>query len=246
MNGLNIGLDFVFVLGFGWGVEGVAIATVIAEWTGLGAWPVVLPAGLRGPAWRDWARVFDRARLVRMMKVNGDIMIRSALLQAMFTSFMFLGARFGDVTLAANQVLLQFLEITAYALDGFAFGAEALVGQALGARSASRLRRAAVVTSLWGAGGAVALGLAFWVAGPSLIDLMTTAPEVRQEARDYLPWMVAAPVIGMGERGCSTASSSGRPVRATCAMRCWPRSRSTSWRFSCCRASMAITGSGRP
>ena len=69
-----------------------------------------------------------------MAQVNGDIMMRSVVLQASFTRFLFFGAGLGDVTLAANQVLLQFLEITAYALDGFAFAAEALVGQALGAR----------------------------------------------------------------------------------------------------------------
>lgn len=197
MNGLNIGLDFLFVLGFGWGIEGVAVATLIAEWTGLalGLW-LCRPA-FAGGQWRDWARVFDRARIRRMMQVNRDIMIRSVVLQAAFTSFVFLGARYGDVTLAANQVLLQFLEITAYGLDGFAFAAESLVGQAVGARSAFSVRRAAVVTSQWGAGGAVALGLGFWIAGPVLIDLMTTAPEVRLAARDYLPWVVVAPVIGI-------------------------------------------------
>ena len=114
-----------------------------------------------------------------MMQVNGDIMIRSVILQASFTTFIFWAAHFGDVTLAANQVLLQFLEITAYGLDGFAFSAEALVGQAVGARSAYSVRRASVLTSQWGVGGAVALGLAFWLAGPAIIDLMTTEPNVR-------------------------------------------------------------------
>lgn len=197
MNGLNIGLDFLFVLGFGWGIEGVAIATLIAEWTGLALGLRLCRPAFTGGQWRDWARVFDRARTLRMMKVNGDIMIRSVILQASFTSFVFLGARHGDVTLAANQVLLQFLEITAYGLDGFAFAAESLVGQAVGARAAFSVRRASVVTSEWGAAGAVALGLCFWIAGPVLIDLMTTAPEVRLAARDFLAWVALAPVIGI-------------------------------------------------
>jgi multidrug resistance protein, MATE family len=93
-------------------------------------------------------------------------MIRSVILQASFTTFMFLGAGQGDVTLAANQVLLQFLEITAYALDGFAFAAEALVGQAVGARTRPLVRQAAVLTSQWGVLGSVLLGLTFWLAGP--------------------------------------------------------------------------------
>ena len=99
---------------------------------------------------KNWNQIFDRARLWRMAEVNGDIMIRSILLQAGFVIFMFLGSRFDDVTLAANQVLVQFLHITAYALDGFAFAAEALVGQALGAKNRGLLRRSVVITSQWG------------------------------------------------------------------------------------------------
>ena len=197
MNGLNIGLDFLFVLGFDWGVEGVAVATLIAEWTGLALGLWLCRDAFSGGQWHDWARVFDRERVTRMMRVNGDIMLRSILLQGAFTSFIFLGARFGDVTLAANQVLIQFLEITAFALDGFAFAAESLVGQAVGARSALRVRRASIVTSQWGVGGSLALGLFFWLAGPWIIDLMTTEPNVRLAARAYLPWVAIAPVIGI-------------------------------------------------
>ncbi len=196
MNGLNILLDLWFVLGLGWGVEGVAIATVIAEWSGaaLGLW-FCRDAILRGH-WRDRARVLDAARLRRMATVNGDILVRSLLLQAIFISFLFLGADFGDVPLAANQVLLQFLHITAYAMDGFAFGAETLVGQAMGARRRAALRRAALLTSLWGVGTGAALALFFGLAGPALIDTMTTAEAVREAARGYLPWVALAPLLG--------------------------------------------------
>lgn len=197
MNGLNVALDLWFVLGLGWGVPGVAAATLIAEWSGVALALVLARGAFSGGYWRDAARVFDRPSLWRMARVNTDIMIRSILLQASFTTFLFLGAAQGDVRLAANQVLLQFLEITAYALDGFAFAAEALVGQAVGARSVPRLRRAAIVTAQWGVGGAALLGLTFFLAGPAIIDLMTTAPEVRQTARDYLPWLVVAPLIGI-------------------------------------------------
>ncbi|MDX5350900.1 MAG: MATE family efflux transporter, partial [Rhodobacterales bacterium] len=114
-----------------------------------------------------------------------------------FTSFVFLGARFGDVTLAANQVLMQFLEVTAYALDGFAFAAEALIGQAVGARSVAQTRAAGRICMQWGIGGAIALAAVFAVSGPWIIDLLTTSPEVRAEARAYLPWLVVAPLIGI-------------------------------------------------
>lgn len=196
-NGLNIGLDLWFVLGLGWGVPGVAWATLIAEWTGL-ALALWLVRDAFGPMLREaMARLGDRVAVRRMFSASRDIMARSILLQLSFTSFVFLGARFGDVTLAANQVLMQFLEITAYALDGFAFAAEALIGQAIGARSPVQSRAAGRVCMQWGFGGAAVLALAFAVFGPAIIDLMTTSPEVREVARGYLPWLVAAPLIGV-------------------------------------------------
>lgn len=197
MNGVNVVLDLVFVLGFGWGVEGVAIATLIAEWTGLSLGLWLCRSAFSGEQWRDWPRVLDPARLRNMARVNGDILIRSVILQASFTSFLFFGAGLGDVALAANQVLLQFLEITAFALDGFAFAAEALVGQALGQRNREALRRSAILSSQWGVGAAAGIAVAFWLTGPSIIDVMTTSAEVRAAARMLLPWVVAAPLVGI-------------------------------------------------
>jgi MATE family multidrug resistance protein len=197
MNGLNVALDLWFVLGLGWGVPGVAVATLIAEWSGLALGLWLCRDAFAGAAWRTAARVFDRARLSRMVAVNTDIMVRSVLLQGCFVAFLFLSAGQGDVTLAANQVLLQFLEITAYALDGFAFAAEAMVGTAVGAGHRAGVRRAAVVASQWGVAGACALAVLFWAAGPRVIDLMATAAEVRAQARAFLPWVVAGPVVGI-------------------------------------------------
>ncbi|WP_414897290.1 MATE family efflux transporter [Rhodovulum sp. YEN HP10] len=197
MNGLNVALDLGFVLVLGWGVPGVAAATVIAEWSGLALGVWLCRAAFRDAAWRTWARVLDPVRLRHIAGVNTDILIRSLLLQGIMLSFLFLGAGFGDVPLAANQVLLQFLEITAYALDGFAFAAEALVGQAMGARSVAALRRGALLTSGWGLLAVIGLAGAFALGGGAIVDRMTTAPEVRAEARVFLPYMVAAPVAGI-------------------------------------------------
>ena len=197
MNGLNILLDLWFVLGLGWGVEGVAIATVIAEFSGLfvGLW--LCRSALKGTVWWQPERIFDKARLIHMAAVNTDILIRSLMLQTIFVMFLFLGADFGDVTLAANQVLVQFLEITAFGLDGFAFAAETLVGTAYGAKNLANLRAGVIKASMWGVGFCGVLALFFLVRGGWLIDVLTTAPDVRAEARVYLGYMVFSPVIGV-------------------------------------------------
>lgn len=197
MNGLNIALDLWFVLGLGWGVEGVAFATFLAEWSGLllGLW--LCRDVFANPAWRDRARIFDRETLVRFASVNGDILLRSLMLQGIFVSFLLLGADFGDVTLAANHVLVQFLEVTAFALDGFAFAAEALVGHAMGARSVRALRQSAALTSLWGLLIVIGLSLAFALFGGAIVDVMAKNAAVQAEARIYMPYLVAAPIIGI-------------------------------------------------
>lgn len=197
MNGVNILLDLWFVLDLGWGVEGVAIATFIAEWSALGLGLWLCRAVFKGAAWRAVAQVFDRARLIVMARVNRDILIRSVLLQTIMLSFLFYASDFGNVELAANQILLQFLYITSYAMDGFAFAAEAMVGSAMGARDPARLRRAAMLSSLWGLLACGGLCLAFALFGGAIIDLMTTAPEVRETARVYLIYMVLTPLLGV-------------------------------------------------
>jgi len=216
MNGLNIALNFLFVLGFGWGVAGVAIATAISEVVGaaVGLW--LCRRAFDRPAWRAWPRVFERAKLIRMALLNTDILLRSAMLMIIFSSFVFIGARFGDVTLAANEVLIQFMYITAYGMDGFAFAAETLIARAYGRRDPERVRQSALMTSLWGMVVCVVCAIGFWLAGPWLIDLMAKDADVQAEARTYLLWMVAAPVVGCAAwmfDGIFIGAARGRDMR---------------------------------
>lgn len=196
MNGANIALSYYLGLELGWGVTGVAWATFIAEWGGLALGLWLCRGVFAGTAWRTAARVFDVTRLKHMALVNSDILIRTVLLQAIFVSFLLYGSDFGDVQLAANQILMQFLNVTAYALDGFAFAAEALVGQALGARARSALRRSVILTCFWGAAICVVLAICFAFFGGMAVDLMSKSSEVQATARVYLPYMVAAPIVG--------------------------------------------------
>ena len=195
MNGLNISLDLLFVPVFGWGVQGVASATVIAEIAGCGLGFWYCRTAFEAAPWKDRARLFDAAKLKRFASVNADILVRSLLLQAIFMSFLFFGARYGDTRLAANHILLQFLSITAYAMDGFAFAAESFVGQARGARNRAAFRRAAMMVSKWCFGTGALLSATFLLAGGLIIDAMTTAPDVRTAARDYLMYMALTPLI---------------------------------------------------
>ncbi|QJF52175.1 MATE family efflux transporter [Roseobacter ponti] len=196
MNGTNILLDLLFVLVFDWGVGGVAVATVIAEITGaaLGLW--FCRSAFSRPDWRDWPRIFNRAKLIRMALLNTDILLRSAMLMIIFSSFVFIGARFGDVTLAANEVLIQFMYITAYAMDGFAFAAETLIARAIGRGDRGFVRRSAIVTSTWGLVICVSMALSFALAGDWLIVLMAKDRDVQIVAGQFLPYMVLAPLAG--------------------------------------------------
>ncbi len=196
MNSVNILLDLLFVLVFDWGVPGVAVATVIAELTGTGLALWFCRGAFARPDWRDWPRVFNKEKLVRMAVLNRDILLRSAMLMIIFSSFVFIGARFGDVTLAANEVLIQFMYITAYAMDGFAFAAETLIARAVGRRDRRNLRRSAVLTSVWGLAVCIVMAGAFALFGDGIIDLMAKDPDVQSVARIFLPYMVAAPLIG--------------------------------------------------
>jgi len=198
LNGLNAGLDGLFVFGFSMGVEGIAWGTLIAEtsaaFLGLALALRILKAL---PGGWDISRLKDRLALMRTVAVNRDIMIRTLLLMFAFAFFTAEGARQGDTVLAANTVLMQFVAFTAYFLDGFAFAAEALVGEALGARRREALKRAVALSTFWAALTALALTLGFAALGPHFIDLLTTAEDVRTAARLYLLWAAALPILSV-------------------------------------------------
>ncbi len=195
LNVINAGLDLWFVLGFGMGADGVALGTVIAEWSA-----ALLGLGIAAraiPRWPSVARVMQRAGLVRTVAVNRDIMIRTLCLLGAFTFFTAYSATFGDVTLAANAILMQMVGFVAYFLDGFAFAAEVFVGRAIGARSESAFGEGILISSLWAVGLSAALSIVTLVAGGAIIDALTVNPDVRATAREYLPWAALMPIVGI-------------------------------------------------
>jgi MATE family multidrug resistance protein len=196
-NALNIGLDFLFVFGFGWAVAGVAAASVIASYAGLalGLWYVWRT--LRTLPGRGHARVLDRERLVRMFSINTDLVLRTFCVVSVLGLFMAKSAALGDLTLAANQVLHTFLVFTSYALDGFAHAAEAILGEAVGRRDRAAFRRSMRVVFVWSAGVGVLTLAIYAVAGHGIIALLTGIPEVRAAAAANLLWPIVLPVIAV-------------------------------------------------
>ena len=196
----NMALSLLLALGFGWGLVGVAVATVISAAIGAlyGAWLVRKRADEVAP--EDWSfdlpRILRRSELVGVMRINADIFVRTALLMFSFAWMLRLGSLQEDTILAANVVLWQFFIVSAYALDGFAIAAESLVGQAKGSGDRHRFRRAAIVTSLWSGGLAIAFSLILLVLSGPIIALLTDLPEVRSAAGQYAVWAALVPAIG--------------------------------------------------
>ena len=195
MNGSNILLDFLFVIGFNWGVEGVALATVFAEVSSFFLGIFICRAAFIGSAWRSFYLVLDKAKMSQMAVVNFDILIRSMFLQASFIIFMFLSSDINDNILAINQILLQFLSISAYALDGFAFSAEALIGQAFGAKSLASIRKVSIFSTFWALIASIVLTLCFYFGSDFLIALMTTSESLRETSKIYVHWVIMAPML---------------------------------------------------
>ncbi len=206
INGVNVVLNLVFVFQFGWGIEGVALASVVAQYVGLAVGVVLVrriereagPAVPNSRTWPvEWSRIFDLKRLRPMFAVNIDIFIRTVSVATATGYFLHVSATLGDGVLAANAVLQIFMIFNAYGTDGFAHAAEGLVGQAIGAKSRRMLDRAVFWSTVAAAILAVGFSLTYWIAGPVFIDLLTSIPEVRAEAKTYLFWTVILPLIGV-------------------------------------------------
>ncbi|MCP3461562.1 MULTISPECIES: MATE family efflux transporter [unclassified Bradyrhizobium] len=197
INLINVAATVLLVLVYDTGIAGAAIAAVIAEAAGFLLSAMVARRLAKGGLAIPRARLFDRAKLIRMLSVNSDIMVRTAALITVFLFFTAKGARAGDVTLAANAVLNNFLLVSAFFLDGLANAAQQLCGRTFGARDARGFADSTRLVLLWGVGFALVVALLFALFGPALINLMTASEEVRRSARDFLVFIILAPLPGV-------------------------------------------------
>ncbi|MEM8784276.1 MAG: MATE family efflux transporter [Pseudomonadota bacterium] len=222
LNSINIVLDIAFVVGFGWGVAGVAAGTVIAALCAclVGLWLVHVAlrasgfSGLLAPL--PGTIVLARDALRRMLSVNADIMVRTLLLIAIWTFFMNEGARQGDVVIAANGVLFQFILFAAFFLDGFAIATETLVGRAVGTKRRAEARAAAKAISIWAVGAAFAISAGLALVGPAAITFLTTATDVQTAAKAFLIYTILAPLFAVAAfqfDGIFLGATWSRPMR---------------------------------
>jgi MATE family multidrug resistance protein len=197
INVTNIVFSILFGLWLGYGLEGVAIGTVIGEVIGAVAGTILIVRRF-DPAGRPTMQaILDRAALARLVGLNRDIFIRTVALMTAFALFTRTGAQFGAVTLAANAILMNFFLIGSYFLDGLATAAEQIVGRAIGANFRPAFSRGVRLTVLWGFVMAAIFAFVTALGGGPLIDFMTTASDVREEARTYLVWAALSVLTGV-------------------------------------------------
>jgi multidrug resistance protein, MATE family len=197
LNVTNMVLSGLFVLHFNFGIAGVGLAVLIAEYA-------AVAVGLVMVLWRlrelrqpfDRAHVLDRSKITSLITANADMMIRTVCLLFAFAWFTSRGARNGDTTVAANAVLLHMFEIAAYMIDGFAYAAEALVGQAIGAKDRPRYAKAITLSTGWAMAFGALASLLIWLFGAQFITIMTVNTEVRNFANQYLVWAAITPLLG--------------------------------------------------
>lgn len=198
INITNIILDLLFVMVLGMDVDGVALASVIAEYSGLLVGGAFAVDALRSRA-GNWplARLTNLSAYKAFFAVNANLFVRTIALLFAFGFITAQGARLGPTILAANAVLMNFQNLTSLGLDGLAHAAEAMVGKAVGQKDESALRHTVRLTLKWSLIFAAGFTLAFVLTGPLIIRILTDLPEVRATAMTYLPWLVISPLISV-------------------------------------------------
>jgi MATE family multidrug resistance protein len=198
INITNIVLDLLFVIVLGMKVDGVALASVFAEYSGLLVGGAFAIAALRKRA-GHWPipKLINFSEYRAFFSVNANLFIRTMALMFTLGFVTAQGARLGGLVLAANAVLMNFQNLTSFGLDGLAHAAEALVGKAVGQKRRNALEESVRLTLKWSLIFAMGFTVAYIVAGPSIIRILTDLPDVREAAIRYLPWMIASPLVSV-------------------------------------------------
>ncbi|MFT7235004.1 MAG: MATE family multidrug resistance protein [Methylophagaceae bacterium] len=191
----NIILDILFVSILNLAIEGVAIASVIAEYMGL-VFAYFVITKHHSPL-IPIASNKSSFTLASMLTLHGNIFIRTLCLIFCFGFFTAQGAKQGDITLAANAILLHFITFMAFFLDGFANAAEVITGKAIGSGNRALLKQGIFYATIWSFAIATLFSLSYGLFGANIIRLLTSIPEVVTAAEQYLPWLILAPILAV-------------------------------------------------
>ncbi|MCF8369357.1 MAG: MATE family efflux transporter [Bacteroidales bacterium] len=196
INIINIGANVIFVYGFGMKSDGVAWGTLIAQYSGL-TLAIILFLRKYKYLYSFWDQqeFFNWKKLGKFFKVNLDIIIRTLCLIFTFAFFTTQSAKMDDTILAVNTVLLQFLFVFSYMVDGFAYAAEALVGKFFGEQNMPNLKRSIKLLFMWGLFMSIPFTLVYLFAGDQMLYLLTDNPEVLLAASPYIFWIGIVPIV---------------------------------------------------
>lgn len=197
INITNMLISYWLVYAWGWGIGGVAWGTVVAQYTGLFAGTGMLlykypwvRSTIKYQALLQWEA------LSNFLRINSDIFLRTLCLTLAFAFFYRQSTGLGELVLATNVILLQYVNWMSYGVDGFAFAAESLVGKYYGAAQPKKTQRAIRLSFIWGMVLAAIYALIYGGGGEYLLYVFTDQEEIVKTALPYLPWMVAFPLLG--------------------------------------------------
>lgn len=196
INLINMVLSFILVRELEWGVAGVAYGTLIAQYFGL--FLALFLFGYRYGHYVSSLRkkaLFHWVELKKFLSLNFDIFIRTLCLTFTFGFFYSQSASEGPLVLAANVILLQYLNWMSYGVDGFAFATESLVGKYAGAKDTPNTNRAIRLAFIWGMGLALGFSLLYGLAGVPMLRLFTNEVDVLVAAREFIIWMAIFPIL---------------------------------------------------
>jgi len=215
VNGVNIVVSLLLALKTPLGFAGIALGTVIAQWTGLltGEAIVAFKYGhkvFNGFKLKDIAQAIKGGQLRRFLSVSGDLFVRSVGLVVVYVGFTAIAARQGDLMLASSSIMMKLLLIFSYFTDGFAYAGEAMVGKYIGRADEPNTRRTVRLIFAWSFGiGLFFIGI-YYLAGVPILHLLTSDGNVIEACRLFFFWLLPMPLIG-----CAAFTWDGVYVGAT-------------------------------
>jgi multidrug resistance protein, MATE family len=219
VNLLNIGLNFFFVYGLGMNTAGVALGTLIAQYVGLGL-AIFLFFKYYGRFIHHFSVdvLVEWTSFLQFFRVNTDIFVRMLCVILVLSFFTIQSANSGDTVLAANTLLLQFMMLFSFFIDGFAYAGEALAGKMVGAQNLGQFRILVKRLFVWGGALCLLFSAGYFLGGRQLLGVLTSNRPVIEQALPYMAWAALVPIFSVGAfvwDGIYIGATASRAMRNT-------------------------------